>query len=116
MSEIEEIERTQVLNSVRFDDRGLVPAIVQGSADNKVLMLGYMNLESLTRTLKTGKVTFWSRSRSELWTKGETSGHFLTVRRIYLDCDRDALLIIADPAGPTCHTGKKSCFSWKVSE
>ncbi len=89
---------------------GLVPAIVQDASSLRVLMLGYMNEESLRLTLETGFVTFWSRSRGELWKKGETSGNTLSVRDIRLDCDQDALLILADPAGPTCHTGARSCF------
>jgi len=116
MSEIETITRSEMIESVRFDSGGLIPAIVQDAADGTVLMLGYMNRESLAITLESLKVTFWSRSRSTLWTKGETSGNFLMVRQIYVDCDRDALLIKADPAGPTCHTNKRSCFSWKIGD
>jgi len=89
---------------------GLVPVIIQDSGTGEVLMLGYMSKEAFEKTKLTGKVTFWSRSRKKLWTKGETSGNFLEVRKIFADCDEDALLIKAEPAGPTCHTGKKSCF------
>jgi phosphoribosyl-ATP pyrophosphohydrolase/phosphoribosyl-AMP cyclohydrolase len=96
---------------VRFDEAsGLVPAIVQDARDGSVLMLGYMNAEALSRTLETGRVTFWSRSRGRLWEKGETSGHALQLASIATDCDDDALLVCAVPAGPTCHTGQRSCF------
>lgn len=96
--------------SVRFDSNGLVPAIVQDSKSLKVLMLGYMSKESIELTISTKKVTFWSRSRNELWVKGETSGNFLHLVSLALDCDSDALLVIVNPAGPTCHTGSDSCF------
>ncbi|MBI4321977.1 MAG: phosphoribosyl-AMP cyclohydrolase [Chloroflexi bacterium] len=89
---------------------GLVPAIVQDSETRMVLMLGFMNAEAWDKTLRTGLVTFWSRSRRNLWTKGETSGNHLAVRRIWIDCDNDSLLIEAEPKGPTCHTGATSCF------
>ena len=95
---------------VRFGDDGLVPGIVQDAATGRVLMLGYLNRESLELTERTGQVHFWSRSRRELWRKGETSGNTLTVVDLALDCDGDALLIRAEPAGPTCHTGEVSCF------
>ena len=88
----------------------LVPVIAQDAVSGKVLMLGYINEESLKITLKTGKVCFYSRSRKKLWQKGETSGNYLNVRAILKDCDEDALLIKADPMGPTCHTGEESCF------
>ncbi|MCG8310873.1 MAG: bifunctional phosphoribosyl-AMP cyclohydrolase/phosphoribosyl-ATP diphosphatase HisIE [Cytophagales bacterium] len=90
---------------------GLVPAIVQDWSTNKVLMLGYMNEASLKKTRAEGKVTFYSRTKGRLWTKGETSGNFLHVKEIIPDCDRDALLIKADPQGPVCHTGTDTCFS-----
>ncbi len=89
---------------------GLVPAIIQDAVTKNVLMLGYMNEESLQKTLKTGKVTFWSRSRNELWTKGETSGHFLDLVDIKADCDNDTLLVKVNPHGPTCHTGTDTCW------
>lgn len=94
----------------KFAD-GLAPAIVQDAQTGKVLMLGYMNAESLAKTGETGKVTFFSRSRQQLWTKGETSGNFLFVDEILLDCDADALLIKARPAGAVCHTGADTCFN-----
>ena len=100
---------------MRFQD-GLMPVIVQGKGNGKVLMLGYMNLEAYQETLRSGYVTFFSRSRQKLWTKGETSGHRLLVREIRLDCDRDALLIQADLTGPgCCHLGYESCFFRKVT-
>jgi phosphoribosyl-ATP pyrophosphohydrolase/phosphoribosyl-AMP cyclohydrolase len=89
---------------------GLVPAVVQDAVSLRVLMLGYMNREALQKTLETGLVTFYSRSKKRLWRKGETSGHVLRCRDIRLDCDHDTLLILAEPLGPTCHLGAKSCF------
>jgi phosphoribosyl-ATP pyrophosphohydrolase/phosphoribosyl-AMP cyclohydrolase len=89
---------------------GLLPAIVQDARTQTVLMLGYMNAEALAQTRATGKVTFFSRSKQCLWVKGETSGHFLQVRDILLDCDKDTFLILADPVGPVCHTGADTCF------
>jgi phosphoribosyl-ATP pyrophosphohydrolase/phosphoribosyl-AMP cyclohydrolase len=95
---------------LKYDKKGLIPAIIQNATSGKVLMLGYINKESLEKTLKTGHVWFYSRSRQELWQKGETSGNYLNVRAILKDCDEDTLLIQVDPAGPTCHTGAESCF------
>jgi len=89
---------------------GLLPAIVQHSRNGTVLMLGYMNAEALQQTLASKKVTFWSRSKQRLWTKGESSGHFLLFESVAMDCDRDTLLVQADPIGPTCHLGTASCF------
>ena len=89
---------------------GLIPAIIQNYKTNEILMLGFMNKEAWEKTQKTKKVTFWSRTRNELWTKGESSGNFLLVKKIYIDCDDDTLLIKANPKGPTCHTGNKTCF------
>ncbi len=95
---------------VRFDDRGLIPAIVQDADTGAVLMLAYMNRLALERTLATGQTHFWSRSRNELWHKGATSGNIQQVEEIALDCDGDALLLRVHPAGPACHTGESSCF------
>jgi len=95
---------------LKFDNNGLIPAIIQNADTGKVLMLGYINQESLKITLETGKVCFYSRSRKKLWQKGETSGNYLNVRSILKDCDEDTLLIKVDPVGPTCHTGEESCF------
>jgi len=94
---------------------GLVPAIIQDARTSRVLMLGYMNQESLARTLETGRVTFWSRSRSQFWTKGETSGNTLALESIEIDCDGDTLLVSAYPDGPTCHLGRTSCFGEKAT-
>ena len=90
---------------------GLVPAIVQDNVTRKVLMLGFMNKEAYDKTVETGKVTFWSRTRNCLWTKGETSGNFLNVKEILLDCDKDTLLIKVKPEGPVCHTGADTCWN-----
>jgi phosphoribosyl-ATP pyrophosphohydrolase/phosphoribosyl-AMP cyclohydrolase len=95
---------------VRFDAAGLLPAVVQDADSGQVLMLGYMNAEALARTVDSGSVWFWSRGRGRLWMKGETSGHTLALVEVRLDCDGDALLVRARPAGPTCHTGEVSCF------
>lgn len=94
----------------KYPDK-LVPAIVQDAVSNKVLMLGFMNEEALTKTKAEGKVTFYSRSKQRLWTKGETSNNFLFVKEIIADCDNDTLLIKADPVGPVCHTGADTCFN-----
>ncbi len=95
---------------LKFDDLGLIPAIVQDNATGEVLMFAFMNAESLERTVESGQAWFWSRSRQELWQKGATSGNTLAVREIRKDCDEDALLLKVDPAGPACHTGERSCF------
>src|SRR5690349_8051345 len=95
---------------LKYDANGLIPAVVQDSSTWQVLMLGYMNRESVQRTVETGQAWFWSRSRGELWHKGATSGHYLNVRALRVDCDSDTLLVEAEPAGPTCHTGAVSCF------
>ena len=92
---------------------GLIPVIVQDFDTHKVLMLGFMNQEALTRTEEIGKVTFYSRNKKRLWTKGEESGNFLLLKEMLLDCDNDTLLIKADPVGPVCHTGADTCFSEK---
>lgn len=94
-----------------YDDRGLVPAIVQDAATGRVLMLGYANEASLAATYETGKMHFWSRSRDALWQKGETSGNSMSVVDISLDCDADTVLVRVDPAGPACHTGSTTCFA-----
>jgi len=100
------------INFEKYAD-GLVPAIVQDAETNKVLMLGFMNAEAFDETQKSGKVTFYSRSRRTLWTKGETSGNFLRVQSVSLDCDADTILIKANPAGAVCHTGADTCFEEK---
>ncbi len=98
------------LKELKFDKNGLIPSIIQDYRTKEVLMVAYMNLESLKRTLKSGKTCFWSRSRKEYWVKGQTSGHFQFVKSIAYDCDMDALLIRVRQVGPACHTGKRSCF------
>lgn len=95
---------------LKFDERGLIPAIVQDAITGRVLMMAWMNTESLRRTQESGEAWFWSRSRNELWHKGATSGNVMRVREVRADCDGDTLLIRAEPAGPACHTGKESCF------
>jgi phosphoribosyl-ATP pyrophosphohydrolase/phosphoribosyl-AMP cyclohydrolase len=90
---------------------GLIPVVIQDNTTLRVLMVGFMNEEALEKTIKEGKVTFFSRSKNRLWTKGETSGNYLIVKEITTDCDNDSLLIKVDPAGPVCHTGNTSCFS-----
>ncbi|WP_392388997.1 bifunctional phosphoribosyl-AMP cyclohydrolase/phosphoribosyl-ATP diphosphatase HisIE [Gorillibacterium timonense] len=101
----------EALEAIRWDERGLVPAIVQDAASKAVLTLAYMNEESLQKTLETGETWFWSRSRQELWHKGATSGNTQQVKAIRYDCDGDALLVQVIPAGPACHTGAYSCFN-----
>lgn len=95
---------------------GLLPVIVQDACTLKVLMLGYMNEEAFNLTISSGKVTFWSRTRRKLWTKGETSGNFLIVKDMFADCDKDTLLVYADPVGPVCHRGTTACFDTEESE
>ncbi len=94
----------------KFDDKGLLPAIIQDFATGDILMLGYMNQEAIDKTLAGDTVWFYSRSRQEMWHKGDTSGNFLKVRSVDLDCDNDTLLVKVDPVGPVCHTGTRSCF------
>ena len=98
------------LQNLRFDSNGLIPAIVQDADTHRVLMMAYMNVESLRRTLESNETWFWSRSRKELWHKGVTSGNVQQVTEIQVDCDADALLIRVHPAGPACHTGQETCF------
>jgi len=100
--------------NVRFDEKGLVPAIIQDAGTKEVLTLAYMNEESLAKTIETGETWFYSRSRQELWHKGATSGNTQTVVSMNYDCDQDALLVLVDPKGPACHTGAVSCFSERV--
>jgi phosphoribosyl-ATP pyrophosphohydrolase/phosphoribosyl-AMP cyclohydrolase len=99
------------VDELRFDERGLVPAVVQDARTREVLTLAYMNAESLNKTVETKETWFWSRSRSQLWHKGETSGHTQRVVEVLVDCDRDALVVLVEPAGPACHTGARSCFN-----
>jgi len=101
---------------LKFDERGLIPAVIQDAENGDVLMLGYMNEESIKRTLESGQVWFWSRSRQELWHKGATSGNYLNLRAIFKDCDVDTLLLQVDAPGPVCHTGNRSCFFRRLEE
>ena len=101
---------TTVDFKLKYDAAGLIPAICQDAVSGDILMLGYMNREAFARTLDSGTVWFYSRSRRELWHKGSTSGNYLRVVGLVADCDRDALLVQVNPAGPTCHTGVRSCF------
>ena len=96
--------------NIKWDDRGLAPAIVQDARTGQVLMLAYMNQEALAKSISTGETHFWSRSRSELWRKGATSGNTQRIVEIRYDCDADALLLLVEPRGPACHTGQQSCF------
>ena len=98
------------ISDIKFDASGLIPAIVQDAETNEVLMLAYMNQESLQLTMEKGETVFWSRSRTELWHKGATSGNVQKVVEISVDCDQDTLLIRVHPAGPACHTGNQTCF------
>jgi phosphoribosyl-AMP cyclohydrolase / phosphoribosyl-ATP pyrophosphohydrolase len=98
------------MNDLKFDDRGLMPAVVQDWLTGQVRMCAFVNREALARTVETGRATFFSRSRGALWEKGETSGNTLHVRELYVDCDADTLLVLAEPAGNSCHTGQPSCF------
>ncbi len=101
---------------LKFDEKGLIPAVAQDYISGRILMLAYMNEESLRLTLETGKATFFSRSRQCLWVKGEHSGNILWVKDILVDCDEDALIIKVDPAGPACHTGEDTCFYRKMEQ
>jgi phosphoribosyl-ATP pyrophosphohydrolase/phosphoribosyl-AMP cyclohydrolase len=104
------LTESPVVEGIRFDSDGLVPCVVQDAATGEVLTLAYMNEEALRRTRESGETWFWSRSRSELWHKGETSGNTQRVRALRWDCDADALVALVDPAGPACHTGERTCF------
>ena len=101
---------------LKFNEKGLIPAIVQDVNTREVLMLGYMDDEALRRTLSTGEVWFYSRSRQKLWHKGETSGNRIMVKAVWQDCDNDTLLVMAEATGPVCHTGNKTCFFQQLTE
>lgn len=103
-----------VIENLKLDAQGLIPAVVQDVHTKEVLMVAYMNQETVQMTLETGKATFWSRSRQQVWVKGETSGNYLNVKQVRVDCDADCLVILAEPEGPACHTGNRSCFYRKV--
>lgn len=106
----------ELLKEIKYDTNGLVPAIVQDAETKEVLMMAYMNAESLRLTMQTGETVFWSRSRKELWHKGATSGNIQKVVEIKVDCDADTLLVLVNPAGPACHTGERSCFYREVGK
>lgn len=99
-----------LIATLTFNDQGLIPAIAQEEGTGRVLMLAWMNAQSLTETLETGRVTYWSRSRGALWRKGDTSGHFQYLKSLDVDCDNDTLLLTVEQVGAACHTGEKSCF------
>ena len=103
-------------SSLKFNDAGLIPAIAQDVDSNEVLMLAWMNAQSIAKTLETGRVTYWSRSRQSFWIKGETSGHVQELVELRFDCDRDCLLVMVRQTGPACHTGRRSCFYTSVTK
>ena len=102
--------------NLKFNEKGLIPAIVQDADTGQVLMLGYMNEAALKKTLSSGEAWFYSRSRQELWHKGDTSGNIIRVLSVWKDCDSDTLLLIGKPKGPVCHTGNKTCFFKEINE
>ena len=104
-----------ILDELKFDKAGLIPAIIQDDENNEVLMMAFMNRQALQKTMESGRVCFWSRSRQEYWIKGETSGHTQTVKSVAFDCDGDALLIKVEQKGGACHVGYRSCFFREVS-
>jgi phosphoribosyl-AMP cyclohydrolase len=105
---------TGVVKRIKFDASGLVTAVAQDAKSGEVLMVAWMNREALEKTLITGDVTYWSRSRNSLWRKGETSGHTQKLKEFYIDCDGDTILLKVDQTGPACHTGEKTCFFTKI--
>jgi phosphoribosyl-AMP cyclohydrolase len=105
-----------MFENIKFDKAGLIPVVIQDYQDNTVLMLAYMNKESLVKTLATNETWFYSRSRQKLWHKGETSGHYQKVKEIFLDCDNDTVLIKVEQIGVACHTGARSCFFNKLEK
>ncbi len=104
------------MQALKFDDKGLLTAVAQDSQTKQVLMVAMMNADALKRTLDSGLAHFWSRSRQALWCKGETSGNFLDVKEVRIDCDGDAVLLLVEPRGPACHTGNASCFYRTMEE
>ena len=104
----------ELINTLKFDASGLIPAVVQNIETNEVLMVAYMNADTIKKTIETGRATFWSRSRQEIWVKGETSGNYMYVKEVRVDCDCDCLVVLVNPAGPACHTGNRSCFFRKI--
>lgn len=106
----------KIPDNLKYDDKGLIPAVIQDSKTSEVLMVAYMNAASLQKTISTGLTWFWSRSRQKFWQKGETSGHVQRVKEILYDCDQDTLLIKVEQTGSACHTGSRSCFYRSFSE
>lgn len=104
------------INDLKFDANGLIPAVVQNKETKEVLMVAYMNADTIKKTIETGRATFWSRSRQEVWVKGETSGNYMYVEEMRVDCDGDCLVLLANPAGAACHTGNRSCFYRTVKD
>ncbi|MHC9237268.1 phosphoribosyl-AMP cyclohydrolase [Pseudooceanicola sp. 502str34] len=102
-------------DTLKYDDKGLIPAIAQQEGTGEVLMMAWMNAASIARTLETGHVTYWSRSRQSFWAKGESSGHMQRLVEMRIDCDRDCLLLVVDQTGPACHTNRRSCFYTAVT-
>jgi phosphoribosyl-AMP cyclohydrolase len=109
-----DLRETGLALDPKYDSAGLVTAVVTDAGSGEVLMVAHMNADALAATRATGNATFWSRSRQRLWTKGETSGHVLRVVEMRIDCDQDAIWVIAEPAGPACHTGARSCFYRRI--
>ncbi len=103
-------------STLQFNDAGLIPAIAQDATSGEVLMMAWMNIEAVERTLKTGRVTYWSRSRQSFWVKGESSGHIQELVDLRVDCDRDCLLVLVRQTGPACHTNRRSCFYTAVRD
>ena len=106
----------ELINTLKFDASGLIPAVVQNIETNEVLMVAYMNADTIKQTLETGRATFWSRSRQEVWVKGDTSGNYMYVKEVRVDCDCDCLVVLVNPAGPACHTGNRSFFFRKIED
>ncbi len=104
------------IDELKFDANGLIPAVVQNKETKEVLMVAYMTADTIRQTLETGRATFWSRSRREVWVKGETSGHYMYVEEMRVDCDGDCLVLLSNPAGAACHTGNRSCFYRAVKD
>ena len=110
-----QLDLTQVLGSLKFNEQGLIPCIAQQTETGEVLMMAWMNREALDETLRTGRVCYWSRSRSKLWRKGESSGQVQLLKQLRIDCDGDTLLAMVDQTGPACHTGRRNCFYLEVN-
>ena len=110
------MDKSEILSQIKFNKEGLIPVIIQNEKTNQVLMLAYMNRESLEKTLEEGRTCFYSRSRRELWFKGSTSGNIQSVKKIVLDCDNDSLLILVEQKGAACHTGNYSCFFKEIKD